>query len=94
MIYSEITENEFIHNEIIRESFSYDGAKELYYYLIDFSSEQEPVEFDPIAIRCDFAEYSSLSEITGDYPEITTLEQLEEETMVLTFEGGLIIQQF
>lgn len=94
MIYTEITENEFVHNETIRDSFTLNGAKELYYYLLDFSSEQEPVEFDPIAIRCDFAEYSSLSEITGDYPEITTLEQLEQETIALTFKGGIIIQQF
>lgn len=94
MIYTEITESHFIWDQTIREAFTLNGAKELYYYLLDFSSEQEPVEFDPIAIRCDFAEYSSLAEITGDYPEISSLEQLEEETIVLTFEGGIIIQQF
>jgi hypothetical protein len=94
MIYTEITESQFIWDETIRGSFSYNGAKELYNYLTDFSSEQEPVQFDPIALRCDFSEYSSLAELTGDYPEISSLEQLEEETIVLTFEGGIIIQKF
>jgi hypothetical protein len=94
MIYTEITESQFIWDETIRGSFSYNGAKELYNYLTDFASEQEPVQFDPIALRCEFSEYSSLAELTGDYPEISSLEQLEEETIVLTFEGGLIIQKF
>lgn len=94
MIFTEITQSKFVNDETIRGSFSYEGAKELFNYLTDFSSEQEPVQFDPIALRCDFTEYSSLAEIIGDYPEISSIEQLEQETIVLTFEGGIIIQQF
>jgi hypothetical protein len=94
MIYKEITLNEFTHNEIIRGSFSYSGATELYHYLTDFGSISEPVEFDPIALRCDFSDYGSFKELHGDYPEVNTFRDLERYTIAIKHKEGILIQNF
>jgi hypothetical protein len=36
------------------------------------------MEFDPIAIRCDFDEYENLKEIKENYQDIETLEDLRD----------------
>jgi hypothetical protein len=94
MIFQEITLNEFAHNEIIRGAFSYSGAVELYYYLTDFGSISEPIEFDPIALRCNFTDYGSLEEVIGDYEGITDLEDLEQYTIAIKHKEGILIQNF
>ena len=94
MIFQEITLNDFAHNETIRGAFSYSGAIELYHYLTDFGSISEPIEFDPIALRCDFTDYGSLEEVIGDYSEITSFEDLEQKTIAIKHKEGILIQNF
>jgi hypothetical protein len=36
------------------------------------------MEFDPVAIRCDFDEYENLKEIKENYKDIETLEDLQK----------------
>jgi len=49
-------------------SFSYGGASALAEYLEDYEkSTGEEMEFDLVAIRCDFSEYESLQEWAHDH---------------------------
>lgn len=74
--------------------FSYNGANALFEYLEDLERDiGEEIEFDPVAIRCDYSEYENLEEIKEHY-NIETMEDLEKHTTVIEFKGGIIIQQF
>jgi hypothetical protein len=94
MIFQEITLNQFTQDETIRGAFSYSGAVVLYHYLTDFGSISEPIEFDPIALRCNFTDYGSLKEVIGDYEGITDLEDLEQHTLAWKHKEGILIQNF
>lgn len=93
MIYQEVTPQMFWDSPYIRDAYSYDGARELYHYLTDFGSESEPVPFDAIAIRSEFTEYASFEDVQKDY-DVESIEDLENETIVLKFNNGLIIQSY
>ena len=76
-------------------SFSYNGASALYDYLTDleYDMDQE-IEFDRVAIRCDYSEYETLDEILNQYDNINTLDELRDNTTVIEFDEGFIIQNF
>jgi len=88
-----VSEYEF-RDEMIK-SFSYNGATALYNYLEEWElGSSQHVEFDPVAIRCDFSEYESLDEIKENYIDIKTMEDLQDNTTVIEFDGGIIIQNY
>ena len=85
------------------------GAFALADWLENYETEIcEELELDVVAIRCDFSEYDSAQEaaenhgwepsgdIEEDGPECDAeaLQWLETRTIVIEFEGGLIIQDF
>ena len=87
--------------------WSWDGAKALIEYLEKLEdSLDKPIEFDTVAIRCDFVEYESVLEGAEDYGFIPhdeddedekkadALKYLEDWTTFIQFEGGVIIRQF
>ena len=90
--------------------WSWDGAKALIEYLEKLEdSLDKPIEFDTVAIRCDFLEYKSALEGAEHYEfipddsippededeiEAEALKYLEERTTIIQFEGGVIIRQF
>jgi len=79
------------------DNFTYEGKRALYDYLIEYEDDTgTELELDPIAFCCDFAEYESLEEIKSEYDSIESMEDLENNTMVIKIEGTdrLIIQQF
>ena len=101
-------------NEIARKlredenaGWSYAGALALAEYLeeVDREGEQE-MEFDRVAIRCDYSEHTSATEAAGDYGwepvkdndeeqnETAALGFLHGSTAVIEFDGGVIIQNF
>jgi len=79
---------------------SYKAAFAMAEYLEEYEeSTGEEIELDPIAIRCEFTEYESAIEAAAQYTsEFTTdqaaLEYLEDHTSVITYDGGVIIQDF
>jgi hypothetical protein len=76
-------------------NFSYDGLTALYEYLTNLEDDiGEQIEFDPIAICCDYTEYKNLDEIKKEYDDIKTIEDLEDNTSVIQFDEGLIIQAY
>jgi len=92
-----------------RDNFSYRGKKALFDYLEEIEAETEDgIELDVIAICCDFSEYKTALEALQDYDrgvyeseeydgvdaEEKALAWFEDQTTVLSFEGGVIIQAF
>jgi len=68
-----------------KHGFSREGARALFEYLEEYSeSTGEPVNFDPIAFRCDFAEYGSEEEAKDDLGE-------NGFVVVAEFNGGIIV---
>tara|TARA_B110000090_G_scaffold199238_1_gene238936 strand:- start:504 stop:791 length:288 start_codon:yes stop_codon:yes gene_type:complete len=91
-----ITEYTFVQ-DMTREGygFSIEGARALFEYLESYELDCETeVEYDPVAFRCEFTEYSDLEEIKENYDSITDLESLHDHTLVVEFDGGIIIQDF
>ena len=96
-MYTTINQYDFTDNSTIRQKYSFDGALALFNYLEEYESDTgEKLEFDPIAIACDFTEYANLEELQEDYHNIVTMDDLQEETTVIPIEGtnGFIIQNF
>ena len=97
-----LSTNEVI-NELRRDEYagwSYEGAKAIAQYLKEYEeSTGEELQFDPVAIRCEFTEYENAIEAAAQYTsELTTeaaaLEYLQDHTTVIEFDGGVIIQAF
>ena len=64
--------------------FSYEGAKALFNYLEQYEEDTgTQIEFDPVALRCEYTEYKNLNEIIEDYQDIKTLEDLQDHTTVI-----------
>jgi len=75
--------------------FSYDGLKALYDMLTDFEeSTGLEMELDVIELCCDYTEYKDMEELQQSYPDIETVEDLQDETWVVEFEGGMIVRNF
>jgi hypothetical protein len=85
-------------------SWSYEGA----HALIDYLEENFPeMEFDRVAIRCDYSEYENAREAASQYSweadkeqdeddqEEDALDYLQNQTMVIELaSGGVVIQEF
>ena len=83
--------------------FSYEGLTALYEYLEDYEEDTgQEIELDVIGLSCEYTEYEDLKEFQGEYyddvkgDKYKTLEEIEEETLVIPIEGteGFIIQVF
>jgi hypothetical protein len=75
----------------------YEGATALFEYFEQYEQDTgEEMEFDPVAIRCDFDEYESLEDVKENYQDIETLEDLQNHTTVIEIPNSdrLIIQAF
>ena len=87
-----------------RDNFSYHGKKALFEYLESYEDDtSEQIELDVIALCCDFSEFPSALEAVKDYDrdmkdemedEEEALEWLNDNTTVIEFTGGIIIQAF
>lgn len=99
----------FAQSDTYKNNFSYNGLIALYEYLENYENETgESIEFDPIALCCEYSEYdsaySAVLAYNEDYAqnvlkgsedcEEQALEWLQERTQVIEFDGGIIIQQF
>ena len=93
-----VTEYQFIDTMAQKQhGFSYEGAKALFEYFEAYEEDTgEQMEFDPVAIRCDFDEYENLKAIQENYQDIETLEDLQNHTTVIEIPNSdrLIIQAY
>ena len=87
--------------------WSYAGARALVEHIERVEEDTgEEFEFDHVALRCDFSEYPNAREAAeesgwepdedadNDDAEEAALKWLRDRTTVITFNGGVIIQQF
>jgi len=87
-------------------SFTYDATEALYNYYEELSDGlSEPIDFDPVAIRCEWSEYDTLAEAYEQYmgddkdlPEEqrrTTdeqqLEYFEDNTQIIELDNGHVL---
>ena len=100
-MYQEITSSDFsdwfLTSETYKNNFSYKGLKSLYNYLVDLEEDTgDNIEFDPVAICCEYSEYENLEEIKNNYNNIETIEDLRDYTQVIEISGSdkIIIQDF
>jgi len=77
--------------------FTYEGKQALFDYLVEMELDtREPIELDVIGLCCEFTEYESLAQLQEDYPDIESMEELEDYTTVIPIDGtdGFIISNF
>ena len=86
--------------------WSYAGARALVKFLENLEDDTgEEIEFDRVALRCDFSEYPNAREAAEEYgwePEDADSDDAEDaaagwlgdRTTVITFDGGVIVRQF
>lgn len=88
-------ENSFKMSDARKEQFTRNGLRALFDYLEQYEDETgEEIELDVVALCCEYTEYSSMEDIKKDYPEIKDLDDLRDQTTVIEFDGGIIIQPF
>ena len=96
--FSQFTDAFRDHNRL--DNFTYDGLEALFDYLEDLADDcGTDFELDVIALCCEFSEYSDMEELRGVYDDLPEDESdaedwLQDHTSVITFNGGVIIQDF
>lgn len=91
--------HDFINNEQLNNAFSYAGRVALFEYLEQFEEDcGTELDFDPVAIRCDFTEYVNFADFWKDYDryEYQCMEDIESATPVIYIPDSeaFIIEQF
>lgn len=93
-------------SDTYKGNFSYNGKQALFDYLEEYEdSTGETVELDTIALCCEYAEYSDLKEAMqehctpsdwneDEYSDDKAREYFNDNTQLIEFEGGIIIQNF
>jgi hypothetical protein len=95
-----VSESEFIdrfRQMDRKENFSYEGRKALFEYFEQLEEDLgEEIEFDCIAICCEYTEYDSLRDFQREYGnEYKSIEDIEEQTTVIMVDDeSFIIQVF
>ena len=89
----------FLHCDALKDNFSYHGRAALFHHLEELEQDiGEELDFDPIAIRCDFTEYANLAAFWQDYNsvEYQGMSDIEDNTSVIYIPDSeaFIIQQF
>ena len=89
----------FRGSDTYKNNFSYNGLNSLFDYFEQLEEEMEnEIDFDPIAICCEFSEYENLEEIKNNYSsvEINNIDDLRYHTEVIEIDDSdkLIIQDF
>jgi hypothetical protein len=92
-----------------KDQFSSNGLTALYNYLEEVYGEDSENEYvlDIISLCCDFTEYDNALDAALNYNRLLNVESstedekeknalafLSDHTLVITFDGGIIIQDF
>lgn len=94
--------SDFTNDAQLTSAFSYDGLVALFDYLEDYERDCGiELDFDPVALRCEFTEYNTIKDAYENYQpedesltELEMLEYLQDNTQVIEFETGIILQDF
>ena len=96
--------NWFRRSDTYEHNFSYEGLSALFDHLEGWEeSTGEELDFDPVALCCEYSEYDSLEDLIADYIDSgiswgddVDIRYFENRTTVIPIEEpkGFIIQQF
>ena len=89
--------NWFRQSDQYKNNFSFFAQASLYDYFEELELDTgEKIEFDPIAICCEYTEYENIKEYNEDYEPVENLDQIREHTTVIEIpqNKGFIIQQY
>jgi len=78
-------------------NFSYKGRQALFEMLESYEDDTgEEIEFDPIALCCEYSEYEDMEEFWQDYDkeDYPDEESIMDATFYWAFGKSFIIQQF
>jgi len=96
-MYTRVSEHEFVNafDAMGREdNFSRKGRKVLFEHMEALEEELgEEIEFDPIAICCDFSEFETMKEVLDNYG-LDCVTELYDNTEVIEFDDGIIVRDF
>ena len=87
-------------NEIRPNQFRYEAIEAIFNYMEGLEYDQNiELEFDVIAICCQFTEYKNAMEACLDYNikaknEKDAINKLSDKTQVIHFDGGIVIVNF
>lgn len=78
-----------------RTNFSYDGLWTLFSHFEEMEDDcGMQLEYDPIAICCDYTEYGEWAEFQNDYPHMSDDELRDSTPILWVYGGGFIILNF
>ena len=74
-----------------RENFTYQGLCALYDYFTDLEdSIGEEIEFDPIAICCEYSQFDNLEDFQSQYNDsYESIEYIENDTTVIRVDDDI-----
>jgi len=92
-MFDTVTRNDFIEwfrkSEQRKNQFTYEGLDALFDHLEEYEeSTGEKIEFDPIAICCEFTEYENIEEYNKNYEPVKNLDAIRELTTVIETKNG------
>lgn len=99
-IYKRVNTADLFHDlkAMGRENFSYGGAEAIMQWLEELAEDCGiPMEYDPIAYCVEFSEYKDLENFNDYYDPsnpFDSWDEVSENTTVIAFEGGYIVQDF
>ena len=106
-VYLDQFRDAFLKSDIYKNNFSYEGIEALFDYLEQLENDiEEPIEFDMVALCCEYSEYQNAVECAGDMgffvdsditeeeQDVQALEWLQDRKQVIEFDGGVIIRDF
>lgn len=90
--------HDFIHCDALKDNFTYDGRIALFEYLEELEQDLgDELDFDPVALRCEFTEYANIADFWNDYDryEYQCMRDIEDNTSVIYIHDSeaFIIQQ-
>ena len=84
-----LTEHDFLNLTNVysqhKDNFSYEGKKALFEYLQEYEqSTDEQIEFDYIALCCEYSEYDTEQDLLQEY-QSSSLDNLRDNTEIIEF---------
>ena len=88
-----VSKNDFIEwfkkSEQRNNQFTYEALNALFDHLEEYEEGTgEKIEFDPIAICCEFTEYENIKEYNKNYEPVKNLDAIRELTTVIETKNG------
>jgi len=94
MIYIELEKNQMVYTLMNDENanWTYEQAEGIVDFFMDMYSDDENIQWDVVAIRCEFSGYESIQEAEDNYI-LDKHESLEELTLVIFCDDGQVVVQ-